>query len=128
MQTAAHRLKSPLVTIQTLASLVRDEIVHGKDARDSYERIVNCCQDGIEHVTELLTLARVQDAPALLDIEQSHIDSSIYIGEAGLEFAERLAGLGARVAVPSTLNVSSLDEHHWQEWPVPAAWAGHSCQ
>ena len=34
-----------------------------------------------------------------------------------------LASLGARVAVPSTLNVSGLDEQHWQEWPVPAGWA-----
>jgi predicted aconitase len=74
----------------------------------------------------IVRMARVQDAPALLDIEQAHIDSSIYVGAAGLEFAERLADLGARVSVPSTLNVSSLDEHHWQEWPVPAAWADHA--
>jgi hypothetical protein len=25
--------------------------------------------------------------------------------------------------VPTTLNVSGLDEHHWQEWEVPATWA-----
>ena len=48
------------------------------------------------------------------------------MGEAGLEFAERLADLGARVAVPSTLNVSSLDEHHWQEWAVPPSWADNA--
>jgi hypothetical protein len=47
----------------------------------------------------------------------------VYIGNAGLEFAERLASLGARVAVPTTLNVSGLDEHHWQEWAVPNDWA-----
>ena len=58
-----------------------------------------------------------------MDISGAHIDSTIYIGEAGLEFAERLASLGARVAVPTTFNVSGLDEHHWQEWPVPADWA-----
>jgi hypothetical protein len=58
-----------------------------------------------------------------IDITAAHIDSTIYIGEAGLEFAERLAGLGAQVAVPTTLNVSGLDEHHWREWAVPADWA-----
>src|SRR3990170_4309456 len=68
-------------------------------------------------------MAEVHGAAGLMDISGAHIDSTIYIGEAGLEFAERLAGLGARVAVPTTLNVSGLDEHHWQEWPVPVAWA-----
>jgi hypothetical protein len=47
----------------------------------------------------------------------------VYIGEAGLEFAERLASLGARVRVPTTLNVSGLDEYHWREWAVPPEWA-----
>jgi predicted aconitase len=71
----------------------------------------------------LVQMAEVFGATQLMDITAAHIDSTIYIGEAGLEFAERLANLGARVAVPTTLNVSGLDEHHWQEWPVPAGWA-----
>lgn len=68
-------------------------------------------------------MAEVAGARELLDITGAHIDSTVYIGEAGLEFAERLASLGARVAVPTTLNVSGLDEHHWQEWAVPSDWA-----
>ena len=71
----------------------------------------------------ILRMATFQQAGHLLDITQAHIDSSIYLGEASLEFAERLAGLGATVAVPTTLNVSSLDEHHWAEWAVPLDWA-----
>jgi hypothetical protein len=71
----------------------------------------------------LVRMAEVYGAAELIDISAAHIDSSVYIGEAGLEFAERLAGLGARVAVPSTLNVSGLDEHHWQAWAVPPDWA-----
>ena len=71
----------------------------------------------------VVQMAEVSGASELLDITAAHIDSTIYIGEAGLEFAERLAGLGARVAVPSTLNVTGVDEHHWQEWFVPVAWA-----
>jgi predicted aconitase len=71
----------------------------------------------------LIRMAEVYGASELMDISAAHIDSTIYIGEAGLEFAERLAGLGAKVAVPTTLNVSGLDEHHWQEWSVPANWA-----
>jgi len=69
-------------------------------------------------------MAAIVDAPRLLDVTHAHIDSSIYIGDAGLEFAERLAALGARVTVPSSLNVSGVDEHHWRDWPVPPDWAG----
>jgi predicted aconitase len=71
----------------------------------------------------IFRMAKFQGAEKLLDITQAHIDSSIYMGEAGLEFAEKLAELGAQVAVPSTLNVSGLDEHNWQEWAVPQDWA-----
>ena len=68
-------------------------------------------------------MAEVAGAKELLSITGAHIDSTVYIGDAGLEFAERLARLGAKVAVPTTLNVSGLDEHHWREWAVPNDWA-----
>ena len=71
----------------------------------------------------IVRMAEIQGAAELLDISQAHIDSTIYQGEAGLEFAERLASLGAKVAVPSSLNVSGLDECNWREWPVPEDWA-----
>jgi predicted aconitase len=71
----------------------------------------------------VVKMAEVQGAPALLDITGAHVDSTIYVGEAGLEFAERLVQLGARVTVPTTSNVSGLDEHHWMEWAVPGEWA-----
>jgi len=71
----------------------------------------------------LVRMAEVSGAKELIDITGAHIDSTIYIGDAGLEFAERLAGLGAKVSVPTTLNVSGLDEHHWKEWAVPSEWA-----
>jgi len=71
----------------------------------------------------LTRMAEVYGADEMLSIAQAHIDSTIYVGEANLEFAERLAALGAKVAVPTTLNVSGLDEHHWREWAVPADYA-----
>ncbi len=70
----------------------------------------------------IVRMAELQGATALMPITQAHIDSSIYMGEACLEFAERLAGSGAQVSVPTTLNVSGVDEHHWQEWDVPVDW------
>ncbi len=71
----------------------------------------------------MVRMAEVYQAETLLDISAAHIDSALYIGDATLEFAERLANLGAKVVVPTTLNVSGVDEHHWREWPVPPAWA-----
>jgi len=68
-------------------------------------------------------MAELFGARQLMDITAAHIDSTIYIGKAGLEFAERLAEMGAKVSVPSTVNVSGLDEMHWQEWAVPDEWA-----
>jgi hypothetical protein len=60
----------------------------------------------------VVALARVAEATELIDIESAHIDSCLYHGQAGLDFAETLARLGARVSVPTTLNVSSLDLMH----------------
>ncbi|HRJ76809.1 MAG TPA: aconitase X catalytic domain-containing protein, partial [Anaerolineales bacterium] len=71
----------------------------------------------------LVHMAKVSGAKELLDIVGAHIDSTVYIGDAGLEFAEKLASLGAKVSVPTTLNVSGLDEHHWKEWAVTPEWA-----
>ena len=71
----------------------------------------------------LVRMAGVTGVERLMDISGAHIDSSLYMGDATLEFAERLASLGAKVAVPSSLNVSGVDEHGWKDWPVPPAWA-----
>ena len=74
-------------------------------------------------MTILMRMAEVYGAEEMMPITQAHIDSAIYIGDAGLEFAERLVSLEAKVSVPTTLNVSGLDEHQWRAWNVPADWA-----
>jgi len=71
-------------------------------------------------------MVEVYGAERLMDISSAHIDSTIYIGDATLEFGERLASLNARVVVPTTLNVGAVDEHGWQEWGVPSDWAEKS--
>jgi predicted aconitase len=71
----------------------------------------------------LVRMLPVYGTDRFLEIEGAHIDSTVYIGDATLEYAEKLAGLGAKVKVPSTLNVSGVDEHGWQEWAVPPEWA-----
>jgi predicted aconitase len=60
----------------------------------------------------VVRMAEIQGADRLLDIASAHIDGCLYHGMAGLEFAQRLNAGGGRVAVPTTLNVSSLDLLH----------------
>ena len=76
----------------------------------------------------LVRMAPVYGASTLMDITQAHIDSTLYLGDATLEFAERLASLGARVAVPTTLNVSGVDECGWKDWAVSPEWAAKAAR
>ncbi len=76
----------------------------------------------------LVRMADVYGAESLMDISQAHIDSTIYLGDATLEFAERLAALGAKVAVPTSLNVSGVDECGWKEWSVTPEWAAKAAR
>ena len=76
----------------------------------------------------VVKMADVYGADELMEISQAHIDSTIYLGDATLEFAERLASLGARVAVPTSLNVSGVDECGWKEWAVSPEWAAKAAR
>lgn len=53
--------------------------------------------------------ARLMGAPKLVPVASAHIDGALYHGDSGTLFAERLVELGARVAIPATLNVGALD-------------------
>lgn len=53
-------------------------------------------------------------AERLLPIAQAHIDGCILTGRVSLDFVRRLADDGGRVAVPTTLNVGSVDLIHPQ--------------
>ena len=64
----------------------------------------------------LSRMAPLYGASTLLRITRAHIDGVILSGEAGLEFAERLADLGGTVAVPTSLNVMSMDRQRWRQW------------
>lgn len=57
----------------------------------------------------LVDLGEAVGAGAMVEIEQVHTDSGFYLGDAGLEFVEHLAGLGGKVSVPTTMNNTSFD-------------------
>ena len=60
----------------------------------------------------LTEMAAAAGADGFVPITSAHIDGCLFHGQAGLDFAERLLAEGARVKVPTTLNVSSLDLLH----------------
>ncbi len=57
----------------------------------------------------LIGFARAVGARALLPAASAHVDSCIHTGRASVDFAETLLQRGARVAIPTTLNVGSAD-------------------
>ncbi|MDQ4107392.1 MAG: aconitase X catalytic domain-containing protein, partial [Actinomycetota bacterium] len=60
----------------------------------------------------VVKMAEVARAPRLRSVTGAHIDSCLYHGQAGLDFAERLLTGGAAVSVPASLNVGSMDLLH----------------
>ena len=64
----------------------------------------------------VIRAAEVLGADRLIPITRAHVDSCLYHGEATVDFAERLVSDGARVAVPTTLNVGALDLLHPELW------------
>ena len=68
----------------------------------------------------LVELAKSYGASKLIDIKQAHIDGCSFAatGQAGLEFAEKLAEGGGKVRVPTTLNITSRDIKRWKDLHV----------
>lgn len=60
----------------------------------------------------LVSAAELVGAGELVEIRSAHIDGCLHHGDGGVEFAERLADGGGRVAVDTTLNVGALDLLH----------------
>lgn len=56
--------------------------------------------------------ARMLGAERLIPVTSTHIDGCLYHGDSGTLFVERLVAEGGKVAVPSSLNVGSLDLLH----------------
>ncbi|NPV69102.1 MAG: DUF521 domain-containing protein [Firmicutes bacterium] len=74
-------------------------------------------------------LVRVGDAygaDELVDAHGVHIGGVSFgtSGEGGLDFALKFASLGARVRVPTTLNISGRDATNWRRFGLPQVFAG----
>jgi len=67
----------------------------------------------------IVAMAAQQGASALVDVTQGHIDGCIYASPANLTFAEKMADMGGKVRVPTTMNAISVDKAHWRVQGVP---------
>lgn len=67
----------------------------------------------------IVAMAAQQGASALVNVTQGHIDGCIYAGPANLTFAEKMAEMGGRVRVPTTMNAISVDKANWRAQGVP---------
>jgi len=65
-------------------------------------------------------VAAITNATKLLPITCAHIDAVTFIGQGGLRFAQKLAELGGKVSVPTTLNSQSVDRRRWKELGIDA--------
>ena len=68
----------------------------------------------------LVDLGELFGAAELMKVSQVHIDATLYMVDAGLEFAEKMVDWGAKVAVPTSLNPSAIDLQRWKAYRVPA--------
>ena len=67
----------------------------------------------------ICAMAAQQGAERLVDVTRGHVDGCIYASPANLTFAERMAAMGARVRVPTTMNAISVDRENWRAQGVP---------
>lgn len=68
----------------------------------------------------LVKLGEMYNADRMIQIEDVHVDASSYYGisDAGMEFVEKMAEMGAAYKVPTTLCISSIDFGKHAEFDV----------
>jgi len=68
----------------------------------------------------LSELGIIYKAKRMIQISQVHIDMTLYMVDAGVEFAEEMANLGGKFSVPTQLNPASIDLERHKQMRVPA--------
>ncbi len=66
----------------------------------------------------MVRMAEVVDAPEMMDVSHAHIDGCGRLSETGLEFAEKLTEKGAKVSIPTTMNMGPLDLQNSRQFGV----------
>ena len=67
----------------------------------------------------LVELGDLYGADEMMRVSQVHLDTTVYMVDAGVEFAEKLVELGGKAAVPTSLNAAAIDQIRWKEYRTP---------
>jgi predicted aconitase len=67
----------------------------------------------------LRDIGAVFGAKRLISVSQVHIDTTLYMVDAGVDFAEKMADMGGQFTVPTSLNPSAIDLIRWKEYRTP---------
>lgn len=70
----------------------------------------------------LFDLGTYNGAEKFVEIAACHDDSTVYFGEAQVAFAEHLANMGAKFAVPTSSNACALDMKRWDIQRFDSSW------
>ena len=70
----------------------------------------------------LYDLGEYYGAEEFIEVVACHDDSTVYFGEAQVAFAEHLADIGAKFAVPTSTNACALDMQRWDIQKHEAYW------
>ena len=99
-----------------------DKIAECLELQEKDLRVLNgesgeAARDAMRIVT---SIARLQGASKLIDVKSVHIDSTIFIGDAGLRYVRHFVDLeeNSSVCVPTTTNSGSVDRRAWREMGI----------
>ena len=69
----------------------------------------------------LAAVGKIYGAERLIPVASAQVAGVSYktIGDAGLEFLEEFAGMGAKASIPSFLNPAGMDRERWREMACP---------
>ena len=63
----------------------------------------------------LCELGELFGAERMIAVSQVHIDMTLYMVDAGVEFVEKMVQLGGEFAIPTQLNPASIDLLHHEK-------------
>ncbi len=110
-RVAQPRVAQPLVAPRILGSVTSSGEIDLTD--EQADGLSGGRGFGVQHAMRIIVaLARASGADRLIAVTRAHVDGVLYHGQASLDFVEWLTMAEARVAVPTTLNVASLDLLH----------------
>jgi len=113
---SGHRIKADNLNLELATTRLGDIDLCEADKA----RLNNEAGPAARMAMEIICLmAAVGGTRQLTDVTRGHIDGCILSHSANLIFAEKLADLGAKVSIPTTINAISVDRENWRSQHVP---------